>query len=1102
MSSAFSPEPVKDNPAEEVFVFPVSFAQERLWLLDQLEPDRAVYNIPSAVTLPGSVNADVLRRALNEIVKRHEVLRTKFMSVDGEPSQVILPSLNFELPVQDLRNMSAEQRQAEVARLTEAEARRPFDLGQGPLLRAQLLRVTNEQNMLLLTMHHIISDGWSVGIFFRELSLLYEAAYQGRRSPLPELPIQYADYAQWQRERLSGVKLVELLGYWRKQLAGAPVVLELPLDKVRPAVQSFRGEVRTFQLGVELTRRLRELSQRRGVTLFMTLLAAFKVLLYRYTGEEDLVVGTPIAGRNRAEIEGLIGFFTNSLVLRTKLSGSPNFVELLQRVREVTLGAYEHQDLPFEKLVEELQPERSLSHNPLFQVFFSLQNNPTLATVGSDKEAVEKALREMPELNTGSAKFDLALMMSEMGEQLIGGFEYNTDLFEAVTIARMEGHYRRLLDAILADPERSITQLPLLSDNEELQLRQWNETNFEYREVGACLHELFAAQAQRTPKRIAVIAGEQQWTYAELDERSNQIARRLQQLGVGIEERVGICVQRSLEMTAGMLGVLKAGATYVPLDPAYPQERIKLMIRDADVRVVLTQSWLAEQMPEGVAQVVYLDKDWEAETQDKYQPPEVSPDNLVYVIYTSGSTGIPKGVALSHRAVANLILWQIKDSKLAEEAKTAQFHSFSFDVSCQEMFSTWGSGGSLVLITEADRRDVNQLIENLSANGVERLFLPPVALQQLAEAPVDRTLPKTLKHVIAAGEQLQITQPLLKLFRRLKNCALHNQYGPSESHIVTEFALPFSPDDWPTFPPIGRPIANTQMHLLDEHLQQVPVGVPGQLYIGGVCLARGYLNRPDMTADRFIPDHLSNQPGARLYRTGDLARYLADGNIEFLGRIDNQVKVRGFRIEPGEIEATLRRHPSVQEAVVVVRGQADKRLVAYVISDRDPPPSTTELIRFLGETLPAYMIPSIFVFLDSLPLTPSGKVDRRSLPAPDQQRPALEHVFVAPRTPVEQSLAEIWTSVLGLQQVGINDNFFELGGHSLLATQTVSRVRLVFEVEMPLRCIFESPTIALLALEITSLKLKDTDNGELDLLLTEVEQLSDEEARAFLSAGT
>ena len=460
MSSAFSPEPVKDNPAEEVFVFPVSFAQERLWLLDQLEPDRAVYNIPSAVTLPGSVNADVLRRALNEIVKRHEVLRTKFMSVDGEPSQVILPSLSFELPVQDLRNMSAEQRQAEVARLTEAEARRPFDLGQGPLLRAQLLRVTNEQNMLLLTMHHIISDGWSVGVFFRELSLLYEAAYQGRRSPLPELPIQYADYAQWQRERLSGVKLAELLGYWRKQLAGAPVVLELPLDKVRPAVQSFRGEVRTFQLGVELTRRLRELSQRRGVTLFMTLLAAFKVLLYRYTGEEDLVVGTPIAGRNRAEIEGLIGFFTNSLVLRTKLSGSPNFVELLQRVREVTLGAYEHQDLPFEKLVEELQPERSLSHAPLFQVVFSLQNAPTMS--GSAEDTSETA----PQVHTSTSKFDLTVTAAEVGKTLVGSFEYNTDIFEATTIERMMDQYHRLLEAVVENSEQRLSDIHLITDEE------------------------------------------------------------------------------------------------------------------------------------------------------------------------------------------------------------------------------------------------------------------------------------------------------------------------------------------------------------------------------------------------------------------------------------------------------------------------------------------------------------------------------------------------------------------------------------------------------------------------------------------------------------
>ena len=466
MSSAFSSEPAKDNPSEEVFIFPVSFAQERLWLLDQLEPDRAVYNVPSAVTLPGNVNADVLRRALNEIVKRHEVLRTKFMSVDGKPSQVILPSLNIELPVHDLRNMSAGQRQAEVARLTEAEARRPFDLSQGPLLRAQLLRVTNEQNLLLLTMHHIISDGWSVGIFFRELSLLYEAAYQGRRSPLPELPIQYADYAQWQRERLSGTTLAELLGYWRNQLAGAPVVLELPLDKVRPPVQSFRGEVRTFQLGVELTRRLRELSQRSGVTLFMTLLAAFKVLLYRYTGEEDLVVGTPIAGRNRAEIEGLIGFFINSLALRTKLNGNPSFTELLQRVREVTLGAYEHQDLPFEKLVEELQPERSLSHAPLFQVVFSLQNAPTMSGAADGQDTAPDTSEAAPQAHTSTSKFDLTVSTAEIGKNLMGSFEYNTDIFEAARIKRMIDQYRRLLEAVVENPEQRLSDIHLITDEE------------------------------------------------------------------------------------------------------------------------------------------------------------------------------------------------------------------------------------------------------------------------------------------------------------------------------------------------------------------------------------------------------------------------------------------------------------------------------------------------------------------------------------------------------------------------------------------------------------------------------------------------------------
>src|SRR5215212_2362064 len=898
-----------DSPEEDVFIFPVSFAQERLWLLDQLEPDQAVYNIPAAVMLPAQMNVEALRWSLNEIVRRHEVLRTRFMSVDGEPAQVIMPSLQLELPVHDLRGVPESERQADVARLSGKEARRPFDLSSGPLLRAQLLRVTDEQMVLLLTMHHIISDGWSVGIFFRELSALYEAWHRGRReSPLPELAIQYADYAQWQRERLSGAALAELLGYWREQLAGAPGVLELPLDRVRPAVQSFRGETRMFQLGEELTRRLRELSQRQGVTSFMTLLAAFKVLLYRYTGEEDIVVGTPIAGRNRAEIEALIGFFTNSLVLRTKLSDKPRFVDLLQRVRAVTLGAYEHQDLPFEKLVEELQPERSLSHNPLFQVLFSLQNNPTLAALGNQQPAAG----QVPEVNTGSAKFDLALMMSEAGAELSGGFEYNTDLFEAATIERLEGHYRQLLEAIVREPEQRVTALRLLTDSEVAQLRQWNETQVEYSGAGACLHELFEAQVKRTPERVAVVEGERSWSYRELNERANQIAGQLQQAGVRAEERVGICVERSLEMTAGMLGVLKAGGAYVPLDPAYPRERLALMVRDAEARVVLTQSALRGSLPGEVERVLCLD---EVEgSEGEYEPSGVNADNLAYVIYTSGSTGVPKGVAMSHGAVANLILWQIEEAELGEGAKTAQFHSFSFDVSCQEMFSTWCSGGTLVLITEDDRKDVNQLLRTLFDTGVARLFLPPVALQQLAEAPVDRPLPKSLKHVIAAGEQLQITDPLIGLFRRLENCALHNQYGPTESHIVTEFPLPLSPDEWKKAPPIGRPIANTQMHLLDEQLQQVPIGVPGQLYIGGVAVARGYLNRPQLTADRFMPDPLSDQPGERVYRTGDLARYLPDGNIEFLGRVDNQVKVRGFRIEPGEIESVLRRHPAVQEA--------------------------------------------------------------------------------------------------------------------------------------------------------------------------------------------
>ena len=1057
-----------DVSGEDVFVFPMSFAQQRLWFLDQLEPGNSVYNIPAAMCLRGALNGAALEQSLNEIVRRHEALRTTFSVMEGQPVQVIAPGLALTLPVVDLGNLLETEREAEAQRLTIEEAQRPFDLAQGPLLRTTLLRLDKEEHILLLTMHHIVSDGWSMGVLFRELSALYEAFSAGKPSPLPELPIQYADFAVWQRQWLQGETLEAQLAYWKKQLDGVCPVLELPTDRPRPAVQTFRGARQSMVLSKSLTEAVKALSHQEGTTLFMTLLAAFQTLLYRYTGQDDIIVGSPIANRNRSEIEGLIGFFVNTLVLRTDLSDNPTFRELLGRVREVALGAYAHQDLPFEKLVEALHPERDLSRNPMFQVMFILQNTP-MATL----ELGGLTLNQL-NVDWGIAMFDLTLSMRATEQGLMGFLEYNTDLFNAATISRMLDHFQTLLEGIVANPDQPIATLRLLTEAEWYQLLvEWNDTKVDYLE-DLCIHQLFEAQVERTSDATVVIFGDKQLTYRELNTKANQLAHYLRKCGVGPEVLVGIYVERSPEMVIGVLGILKAGGAYVPLDPSYPKERLVFMLEDTCVAVLLTQERLLEVLPEHGTEVVCLDSDWEAITQESEENPinGASAENLAYVLYTSGSTGKPKGVAMSHRSLCNLIWWQLS-SKLPSGAKTLQFASLSFDVSFQEIFSTWCSGGTLVLISEELRRDAVGLLGYLTDKSVERLFLPFIALQQLAEvADGQGPIPTSLREIITAGEQLQITRPIVSLFSKLTDCTLHNQYGPTESHVVTAFTLTGSPSGWPALPPIGRPIANTQIYLLDRNLQPVPVGVSGELYIGGDSLARGYLNRPELTAEKFISNPFSDEAGTHLYKTGDLARYLPDGNIEFLGRLDHQVKIRGFRIELGEIEAVLSQHLAVQETVVIVREDtpSDKRLVAYLVIKQEPFPTINELRSFLKEKLPDYMVPSAFMFLDALPLTPNGKVDRQALPAPDRVRPELESTFVAPRTPVEEVLAGIWAKVLGLEQVGIHDNFFELGGHSLLATQVISRLRDAFQVELPLRSLFEVPTVADLAERVETVR--------------------------------
>ena len=1047
---------------------PLSFAQQRLWFLDQFDPNSALYNISTSLLLSGTLEVEALRRGLNEMARRHEALRTAFLTVDGEPRQVISEAVEVPFEIDDLSKLEEPERTAAAQRLAAAEAATAFDLGRAPLVRARLLRLAAAEQMLIVVFHHIVSDGWSLGVFVRELGALYEAYRSGQESPLAELELQYADYAQWQRERLRGAELGVELEYWRERLGGAQEPLALATDRVRPSVPQYAGATQTWALGRELTERLRELSRSQEATLFMTLLAGLQTLLWRYTGQEEISVGTPVAGRLRSETEGLIGFFVNTLVLRTELQGAPSFVELLGRVREVCLGAYQHQELPFEQLVQALQPEREVSRTPLFQVMLVLQNTPHV-------EIELERLRLKPvNLDTGTAKFELTLFIHETADGALGGLlEYQTELFHADTAARFINHYARLLAWVVANPERSITEAEILDQAERQRLLvEWNETGSTYATSEACLPELFEDQVRRTPDRIAATWGDAHTTYAQLNSEANQLAHYLRGLGVGPESCVGVLIERSLDMAVGLLGVLKAGGCYVPLDPAYPANRLAFMIQDAGVELVLTQQTLREIVPATV-RAICLDTEKATLAAEADTDPEsgVIPDNLLYVIYTSGSTGLPKGVAMTHRAISNLIAWQLEHSPLAgDDAKTLQFTALSFDVSIQEIFSTWCAGGELEIVSEETRRDPVAVLRLISEKEVRRIFLPFVALQQLAEAAsAFHLVPQGLREVITAGEQLQITPQVASLFEALPECTLHNQYGPSESHVVSAYTLVGAIPSWPTLPPIGKPVSNTQLFILDERLDPVPTGVVGQLYLGGVALARGYLARPEVTAERFIPHPFSDQPGVRLYHTGDLSRWLPNGDVEFLGRADQQVKIRGFRVELGEIESVLSRHPAVDEAVVVSRsgGPGGNQLVAYVIGKPGADSGFTELRGFLRERLPDYMVPSVVVPLEAFPLTPSGKVDRRRLPEPDGDRPGLENVYVEPETEAQRKVADIWRDALRLERVGINDNFFDLGGHSLLMVQVNSKLRVAFDCDISLVEMFKYSTVASLAEHLT-----------------------------------
>jgi amino acid adenylation domain-containing protein len=1075
---------------------PLSFAQQRLWFLDQLAPNNPLYNSTQAVNLEGRLDLGALERVINEIVRRHEVLRTRFEVVAGAPAQVIDEWEPRRLEVVNLTGLTREEREAEAERMAREQAVSEFDLRRGPLLRVKALKLQEEEHVVLFTMSHIVSDAWSMGILITEVETLYRAYSAGGASPLEELPIQYADYAVWQRNWLQGEALERQLSYWRERLAGLPP-LELPFDYPRPAVASFCGASLSFGLSEELTEGIRALSGHEGATLFMTLLAAFQTLLMRYSGQEDIAVGSPIANRTRAETEALIGFFANTLVLRTKVEGELSFRELLGHVREATLGAYTHQDIPFEKLVEELQPDRSLNIQPLFQVMFVLQNAPTppLKLQGIGVEAIS--------IHTRTSKFDLLLSMIEEGGRLTAAMEYNTDIFKELTIERMLRHFETLLEGVVADPDRPISDLPILSQAERRrQLVEWNQTETA-KPAQRHIVEMFERQVERTPDAIAVTLHSQSLTYEQLNRSANQLAHYLRKSGVGPEVPVGICLERSIQMMISVLGTLKAAAAYVPIDPTLPRQRIAYMLEDSQVKVVLTHQSLSEALEQLPLQRVCLD-DCRPEiglcNQDNPQY-DRGEDDLVYLTYTSGSTGKPKGIAMTVRPLMNLLGWMLGTDDLPAGSRTVQFASLSFDVSFQDMFSTWLSGGTLALLSEPERQEIGQLWKALNDQGVERLYIPAVALQQLAEGYSQQPEIKTpLRRVIAGSEQLLITQAIGRMFREARLLRLSNEYGPSETHVVTALEMERDVENWAARPCIGRPIWNAQIYIVDQRMEPVAIGVSGELYIGGEGVARGYWRRPDLTAERFVPDPYSEVGGKRLYRTGDVARYKEDGKIEFLGRKDHQVKIRGYRVELGEIEAELSQHPRVKEVVVTVwePAGAGKRLVAYLMSEKGEMLSVSEFRSYLSERVPEYMIPSIYVTLEEMPLTSNGKVDRSRLPEPEHVRPELEQAYEEPENSIQRVVARIWEEALGIERVGIKDNFFELGGHSLLATQVVTRVRDAFQVEMALRSLFESPTVEGLVEKMIRMEGRSVDLEEIARILLELEFISEDEARVML----
>ncbi|MDB6121031.1 MAG: amino acid adenylation domain protein [Pedosphaera sp.] len=1045
--------------ADEIYVAPLSFSQQRLWLMHQLDSSSPVYVLPAAFRLKGKLDVSALARALNEILRRHEVLRTTFSFENGELRQIIAPSMELPLKMMDLRQIPDTEMEGEMARLINVEIRRPFNFSEGPLVRATLMKLSAERHALVLNLNHMVADGISCGIMGRELELLYAAFTNDQASPLPPLSLQYADYTIWEQRCMQEKRLQSQLAYWKKQLGGPLPVLELPVDRPHPARQTFNGALLPIELSLSLTDKLKALSRREQATLFMTLLTAYKVLLYRYTGQSDLLVGAPVANRDREELEPMIGFFVNLLVFRTPMSADLSFRTCLQRVREVTSTAYENKDVPFEKLVEELRPERDPGHHPLFQVLFAFHAAPIDLNLAGLK-------CETSPVDNGAAKFDLYFELWEKDGCVQGRIEYNTDLFDSARIARMAGHYKTLLEGIVANPEELLSKLPLLTEPEQHQvLVEWNQTQRTFPQ-DQCIHQLFEAQVQRSPRAVALVCDQQSLSYAELNSRADRLAERLRAWNVGPETLVGVCLERSPVLLTALLAILKAGAAYVPLDPAYPQERLHFMMKDARASALLTQEKFANQFALPEIDIIYVDAQSGdllprsvpefpagsvASTSSTNSQTSEPASQLAYVLYTSGSTGRPKGVAIEHRNVVNLIHWAGEFFAPEELAGVLASTSVCFDLSIFELFVPLSCGGKVILA------DNVMLLPNLPA--AHEVTLVNTVTSAMAELLIIIGLPGSVRVINLAGEPLapQLVNQIYEAHAPIQK--VYDLYGPTEDTVYTTVALrrPNAPAT------IGRPVANKQIYILNQQYQPVPVGVTGEVFIGGAGLARSYLHQPGLTSEKFIssPFH----PSARLYRTGDLAAYLPDGNIKFLGRTDHQVKLRGYRIEPGEIEAVLKLHTAIAEVVVHLQGEVlgNRQLAAYLILEPGHATTENELRQFARNRLPDYMVPSTFLTLEALPRTLNGKIDHRALELSGAGRLDPGQEVVTPLTTVQEQLAEIWTTVLGVQQVGINDNFFHLGGHSLLAMRISFRICQAFNVDISMIALFEAPTIAELA---------------------------------------